>query len=139
MEVMILLSENVVVKAEVILYEKEKPWMGRGKAGQLILTNNRLVYIKYVWKHLHAVVKDYTASIEEGLKNEESLEIPLSRISEAKAERYWGTPYLRVRYLGGAGEKACSFILAVKGGPLIAKSPINELAKMIVSLSARAK
>jgi len=128
------MSEQVA-KAEVVFYEKEKPGMRGGKAGQLILTNNRLVYIKHVWKHLHAVVKDYTANIEEGLKNKGSLEIPLSQISEAKAERTWGTPYLSVRYLGGAGEKACSFIFSTKGGALLAKGPIDELAKKIVSLS----
>jgi len=46
------LSENVVGSAEVLFYEKEKPGMGRGLFGQLILTNQRLVYVKYVEKGL---------------------------------------------------------------------------------------
>jgi hypothetical protein len=101
----------VVGKAEVLFYEREKPGMGRGLFGQLILTGQRLVYVKYVEKGLlRREVRDYTGNIEEGLRNEGSLAIPLGQISEARGERTWGTPYLMIRCRADSGEKACSFI-----------------------------
>ena len=143
------MSENVVGKAEVLFYEKEKPGMGRGLFGQLILTNQRLVYVKYVEKGLlRREAKDYTGNIEEGLRNEGSLAIPVGRVSEAKAERTWGTPYLRIRYQTDLGEKACSFIFRTpyafyapnisSGGVSLRKGPIDDLAKAIEQLKKQA-
>lgn len=45
----VFLSESAAAKAGVLFYDKEKPRMGRGAAGQLILTGCRLVYVKYLW------------------------------------------------------------------------------------------
>ena len=139
------MSENVVGKAEVLFYEKEKPGMGRGLFGQLILTSQRLVYVKYVEKGLlRREVRDYTGDIEEGSRNEGSLAVPLGQINEAKAERTWGTPYLMIRYQGDSGEKACSFIFRTSyvwyapsissGGVSLRKGPIEEPAKNIEQL-----
>jgi len=106
------LSENVVVKADVGIHEKEKPGMGRMAKGQLILTNQRIVYVKYPGgKFLGAKVENYSNRIDKGLRNEGSFEIPLGQITEAKADRVWGTPYLRVRSRNGSGERAYSIIL----------------------------
>jgi hypothetical protein len=78
----------VVGKAEVLFYEKERPGMDRGFFGQLIVTSQRLVYVKYVEKGLlRREARDYTGNIEEGLRNEGSLAIPLGQVNEAKAER----------------------------------------------------
>jgi len=143
------LSENVVGKAEVLFYEKEKPGMGRGLSGQLILTNHRLVYVKYLEKGmLRREVRDYTGNVEEGLRNEGSLAIPLGQVEEAKAERVWGTPYLMIRYRTDSGEKVCSFIFSTpyayyapgisSGGVSLRKGPIEELAKNIERLKKEA-
>jgi len=132
------LSENVVVKAEVGFHDKEKPGMGRMAKGQLILTNRRLIYIKHRGgKFLGAKVEDYSSRIEEGLKNEGSFEVPLGQVSEAKAERIWGTPYLKVNYQTISGEKAGSFILLSTWsmyGASFGKAPYEELAKIIEQL-----
>jgi hypothetical protein len=79
--------EKTVGKADVGFYPKEKPGMGRALKGQLILTNKRLVYVKYLGgKYLTAKTKDYSGSIEEGLRNEGSFEVPINMITEAKAD-----------------------------------------------------
>mgnify|MGYP001087847123 CR=1 FL=1 len=136
------MSENVVGKADVGFYPKEKPGMGQALKGQLILTNRRLIYIRYLGgKYLTAKVADYSDRIEEGLRNEGSFEIPLNVITEAKADRVWGTPYFRLRYQTPSGEKACSFTLASSMNMLgagviwgLMKSPYDQLAKAIEQL-----
>lgn len=136
------MSENVAGKAEVGFYDKEKPGMGQAAKGQLILTNRRLIYIKYLGgKFLRAKPEDYTDKIEEGLKNEGSIEIPLKQISEARADRVWGTGYLRVRYSTDSGEKVCSFILTSMWtiwGIIPGKSPYEEIAQRIEQLRKEA-
>jgi len=135
------LSENVLGSVNVLFYEKEKPGMGKGSAGQLILTNQRVVYVKYLWKHWHAIHKNYVANIDEGLKNEGSIAIPTGQIIEAKTERTLGTPYLSIRYQTDAGEKTCSFIFSGgsldSAGVLISKGPIEALAKTIENLKTK--
>lgn len=132
----------MVGKADVGFYDKERPGMGQAAKGQLILTNRRLVYIKYPGgKFLRAKVEDYSNRIEEGLKNEGSLEIPLGRISEAKAERIWGTGYLRVSYRTDSDERACSFILTsmwTMWGIIPGKAPYEEVAQRIEQLRKEA-
>ena len=139
-------SEQVVAKADVGFHPKEKPGMGQALKGQLILTDRRLVYVRYLGgKYLTAKTADYSDRIEEGLRNEGSFEIPLNKITEAKADRVWGTPYFRLRYQTPSGEKACSllFVSAMNamaaGGVLglaFAKSPYDQLAKAIEQLKA---
>jgi hypothetical protein len=136
----------VVGKVNVGFYPKEKPGMSQALKGQLILTSRRLIYIRYSGgKYLTAKVADYSDRIEEGLRNEGSFEVPLNMITEAKADRVWGTPYLRLRYQTLSGEKACSFILVSSmnmmgtGVPWVAalglmKSPYDQLAKAIEQL-----
>jgi hypothetical protein len=44
----------MVAKVDVGFYPKEKPGMGQALKGQLILTDRRLVYIRYLGgKYLH--------------------------------------------------------------------------------------
>ena len=139
-------SEEVVGKAAVGFYPKEKPGMGQALKGELILTNQRLVYVKFLGgKYLTAKAKDYSGNIEEGLRNEGSFEVPLNMITEAKGDRVWGTPYFRLRYRTGEGEKACAFtfvstmnlmaVSGVIGGALaLVKNPCDQMAKAIEHL-----
>lgn len=138
----LVLSENVVAKVEVGFYPKEKPGMGQALKGQLILTSRRLVYVKYLGgKSLTAKFSDYSNRIDEGLKNEGSLEVPMERVGEVKADRVWGTPYLRVCYQTESGEKACSFTLTSSMSAFgaenivgLMKSPYDQLARIIEQL-----
>lgn len=138
------MSENMVAKVDVGFYPKEKPGMGQALKGQLILTDRRLVYIRYLGgKYLTAKVADYSDRIEEGLRNEGSFEVPLDMITEAKADKVWGTPYFRLRYQTPSGEKVCSFVLvssmnlmAVGGVLGLMKTPYDQLAKAIEQLKA---
>jgi hypothetical protein len=135
-------SEKIVGKADVGFYPKEKPGMGQALKGQLILSNRRLVYVRYLGgKYLTAKTKDYSDSIEEGLRNEGSFEVPLNMITEAKANRVWGTPYFRLRYQTPEGEKACALVLvksmnltAVGGVLGLTQAPYDQLAKAIEQL-----
>jgi hypothetical protein len=136
------LSEDVVGKADVGFYSKEKPGMGQALKGQLILTNQRLIYVRYLGgKYLTAKAADYSDRIEEGLRNEGSFEIPINMITEAKGDRVWGTPYFRLRYQTSLGEKVCSltFVSSMNmmgagsvGG--LMKTPYDQLAKAIEQL-----
>ena len=134
--------EEVAGKAEVGFYPKEKPGMKQALKGQLVLTNRRLVYVRFLGgKYLTAKATDYSTNIEEGLRNEGSFEVPLNMITEAKADRVWGTPYFRLRYQTGEGEKACAFVLvsamnltAVGGVLGLMKGPYDQLAKLIEQL-----
>jgi hypothetical protein len=143
-------GEAVVAKADVGFHPKEKPGMGQALKGQLILTNRRLVYVRYLGgKYLTAKTADYSDRIEEGLRNEGSFEIPLSKITEARSDRVWGTPYFRLRYQAPSGdERACSLVFvsamnAVAAGGILglalAKSPYDQLAKAIEQLKATQK
>jgi hypothetical protein len=136
------LSENVVGKADVGFYPKEKPGMGQAMKGQLILTNRRFIYMKHLGgKYLSAKVKDYSDNIEEGLRNEGSFEVPLNMITEAKADRTWGTPYFRLRYQTPMGEKVCSLVFVSSMNVMgagsawgLMKTPYDQLAKAIEQL-----
>jgi hypothetical protein len=135
-------SEKVVGKADVGFYPKEKPGMGQALKGELILTNRRLIYIRYLGgKYLTAKTKDYSGNIEEGLRNEGSFEVGLDAITEAKADRVWGTPYFRLRYRTPTDEKSCAFILTssmnMMGAGVVMglmKTPYEQLAKVIEQL-----
>jgi len=141
------LSENVVGKADVGFYPKEKPGMGQALKGQLILTDRRFIYIRYLGgKYLTAKTNDYTSNIEEGLRNEGSFAVPLNMVTEAKADRVWGTPYFKVRYQTPTGEKVCSFVLvssmnmmAAVGVFGLAKSPYEQIVKVIEQLKSAYK
>jgi hypothetical protein len=136
------MSEKAVVKTEVIFYDKEKPKM-TGPIGQLILTDRRLVFVKPVSRGLIArVTPDYSNNIDEGLKNDGSIAIPLGYITEAKADSMWGTPYLRVRYRAESGDRACSFIFRggsfESGGVFLGRRAIEQLAMTIEQLKQQA-
>jgi len=140
-------SESIVGKADVGFYPKEKPGMGQALKGQLILTDKRILYVKFLGgKYLTAKSKDYSGNIEEGLANEGSFQIPLDAVLEAKADRMWGTPYFRLRYRTPAEEKACAFTLVSSvnmmalGGAFgtlgLMKNPYDKLAKAIEQLKS---
>jgi hypothetical protein len=134
--------ERVVGKADVGFYPKEKPGMGQALKGQLVLTNRRLVYVRYLGgKYVTAKVKDYSDSLDEGMRNDGSFEVPLDKITEAEADRVWGTPYFRLRYQTPEGEKTCALVLvksmnltAVGGVFGLMKSPYDQLVKAIEQL-----
>jgi hypothetical protein len=85
------MSENVVGKVDVGFYAKEKPGMGQALKGQMVLTDRRFIYIRYLGgKYLTAKTHDYSDNIDEGLKNEGSFAVPLNMITEAKADRVCG-------------------------------------------------
>ena len=134
--------EKVVGKADVGFYPKEKPGMGQALKGQLLLTNQRVVYVRFLGgKYLTAKTRDYGENVEEGLMNEGSFQVPLNAVTEVKPDRVWGTPYLRIRYQTPEGEKACAFILVkamnfvAVGGALgvfgLTKGPYDQIAKAI--------
>jgi hypothetical protein len=137
-----VLSENVVGKVNAGFYPKEKPGMGQALKGQLILTDRRLIYIRYLGgKYLTAKTKDYSNNMEEGLRNEGSFAVPLNMITEVKADRVWGTPYFGLRYQTPTGEKVCSFVLVssmnmmAAGGVFgLMKSPYDQIVKAIEQL-----
>ena len=136
------LSENIVGTADIGFYPKEKPGMGQALKGQLILTNRRFIYVRHLGgKFLTAKVKDYSGNIEEGLRNEGSFEVSLNMITEAKADRVWGTPYFRLRYQGPMGEKVCSLVFVssmnmMGAGSMLGlmKTPYDQLSKAIEQL-----
>jgi len=141
-------SETIVAKSDVGFYPKEKPGMAQALKGQLVLTNRRLVYIRFLGgKYATAKTADYSDRIEEGLRNEGSFEVPLNEITEATANKVLGTPYFRLRYGTSLGEKTCSFVFvsamnAMAAGGILglaytyAKSPSDQLAKAIEQLKA---
>jgi len=139
------MSENVVGNAVVGFYPKDKPGMGQALKGQMILTDRRFVYIRFLGgKYLTAKSEDYSNRIDEGLKNEGSFAVPLNVVTEAKADRVWGTPYFRLRYQTPEGEKVCAFTLVssmnmmavggVAGLVGLMKSPYEQIAKAIEQL-----
>ncbi len=138
------MSESIVGKAAVGFYPKEKPGMGQALKGQLLLTDQRFVYIRYLGgKFLTAKVEDYSDQIEEGLKNEGSFEIPINMITEAKADRVWGTPYFRLRHRTQTGEQVCTFVFVSSMNMIgagsawgLMKTPYDQLAKAIEQLKA---
>lgn len=136
-----------MAKAEVGFYPKERPGMGQALKGQVILTDQRFVYVRYTGgKFLTAKAADYSGSIEDGLRNEGSFAIPLSAVTEAKGDRMWGTPYIRLRYRTEGGERVFSMIFTsslnamaaagVLGLALLAKNPGDQLAKAIEQLKS---
>ena len=132
------MSDKALVKTEVIFYDSDKPKM-KGPIGQLILTDRRLVFVKPASRGLIAgAPPDYSGNIDEGLRNEGSIAVPLEQIVEAKADSTWGTPYLRVRYRTESGDKACSFIFRggslASGGVFLGRKAIEQLAAMIEQL-----
>jgi hypothetical protein len=132
------MSERALVKTEVIFYDSEKPKM-TGPIGQLILTHRRFVFVKPVSRGLITrITPDYSDKIDEGLRNEGSIAIPLGQITEAKADSMWGTPYLRVRYRTESGDRACSFIFRggsfESGGVFLGRKAIEQLAMTIEQL-----
>ncbi len=141
------MSENVVGKVDVGFYAKEKPGMGQALKGQMVLTDRRFIYIRYLGgKYLTAKTQDFSDNIDEGLKNEGSFAVPLNMITEAKADRVWGTPYFRLRYQTAQGEKVCSFTLVSSMNMMgagsvfgLMKSPYEQIAKAIEQLKSEYK
>ncbi len=141
------MSENVVGSAVVGFYPKEKIGMGKALKGQMVLTDRRFVYIKFLGgKFVSAKTDYYSNNIDEGLENEGSFAVPLNMITEAKADRMWGTPYFRLRYQTPGGEKVCSFTLISSMNQLgagsvfgLMKSPYEQIAKAIEQLKSTYK
>jgi hypothetical protein len=137
------LSENILQKIGTGFYDREKI-SGREMStskGQLILTNRRLIFIKYqggkkvFGLHMTLSGEDYSGRIEEGLGYEGSFEVPIEQIVEAKADYFRAGItrmfYLRIRYHSSSGEKAQSFYFIAKQSDM--EFIAGEFAKNIES------
>ncbi len=141
------MPENVVGSAVVRFCPKEKIGMGQALKGQMILTDRRFVCIRFLGgKFMTTQTDDYRGNIDEGLKNEGSFAVPLNMVTEAKADRVWGTPYFRLRYQTPEGEKVCSFTLISSMNMLgagsvfgLMKTPYEQIAKAIEQLKSSYK
>ncbi len=112
------MSENVAVRMYAFLHEGVKIGWGRGIAGVLFITDKRLAFVKLVPnKGLKKLFADQymecPENLDDALKNEGSFEVPINQITEAVPDTVLKTPYMRIRYDSGSGEKVFSFILSV--------------------------
>ncbi|MGD0805041.1 MAG: hypothetical protein ABSA11_13325 [Candidatus Bathyarchaeia archaeon] len=133
--------EYVVTKSIVGFYDKEKASGGASSKGQLVLTNERLIYMRIPGKKVLGIevvmqAEDYSNRIREGLRNEGSFQVPVADVQEAVANRLgsFGTMarfyYLRVRYRGDSGGRTCSFMLI----PSSTKTVTEEFAAEVERL-----
>jgi hypothetical protein len=103
------LQEQVAGKHDVFAWIGKAPGYAsrlRGQAGQLIITDHRLVFVKFL-KQAHPERVDYSLNIDEALRNPGSLETQLENVRETK---FWKRAriyerYLLVRYQAGASEE----------------------------------
>ena len=125
-------------KATVVLWEGEKIGWGRGPRYELFITDRRLAFIKLKEKKsfLRRTWEACPDDVDEALKNEGSFEVPISKITEAKADSIMMTPYMRIRFQTDPGEKIFSFIFAasmtqdgISPTAIIAYKKIAELVK----------
>ncbi len=109
------MPEIVAVRMEVMLHDSEKPGWGRGTSGMLFITDRRLAFSKLKQKKafLRYRYEECPEDIDDALKNEGSFEVPINQVIEAMPDTVLKTPYMRVRYSTGAGEKVFSFILSM--------------------------
>lgn len=95
------MSETVLAKAAAYCYQASEPSVTGSALGQLIVTDKRLIFIKYQGT-IHLKTPDYSGNVEEELKLEGSFFIPISDVLDAsvtskKVGLTHGFPYLRVR------------------------------------------
>jgi len=136
-------AEYVIMKSIVGFYDKEKASGGTSSKGQLVLTNERLIYMRIPGRKILGMevvmqAEDYSNKIEEGLRNEGSFEVPIANILEAVADRLgsFGTMarfyYMRVRYRSGSWDRAISFMLVPSSGKTVTEEFASEIKKLKV-------
>jgi hypothetical protein len=124
--------ENVLVTAVVDFYDKYPLGLRRTSRGQFILTDRRLVYIKF--EHWWSS-NNYATQIDDAIQQAWSLAIPIEQVIEAKIEHKIGHPYLHVTYRTATTEESACFLL-VGTGTLSAlmvyrSGPLEHIAKLI--------
>lgn len=128
-------------KATIVLWEGEKIGWGRGPRYELFITDQRLAFIKLKEKKsfLRRAWEACSDNIDEALKNEESFEVPISRVTEAKVDTIMMTPYMRVRFQTDSGEKVFSFIFVASmtqdGTSPTAIIEYKKIAKLLTNIT----
>jgi hypothetical protein len=124
--------ENVLVTAVVDFYDKHPLGLRRTSRGQFILTERRLVYIKFDhwWSS-----NNYATQIDDAIQKAWSLVIPIEQVIETKIEHKIGHPYLHVTYRTATTEESACFLL-VGAGTLSAlmvyrSGPLEHIANLI--------
>ena len=124
--------ENVLVTAVVDFYDKHPLGLRRTSRGQFILTERRLVYIKFDhwWSS-----NNYATQIDEAIQKAWSLVIPIEQVIETKIEHKIRHPYLHVTYRTATTEESACFLL-VGAGTLSAlmvyrSGPLEHIANLI--------
>ncbi len=139
-------AEYVVTKSIVGFYDKEKASGRTSSKGQLVLTNERLIYMRIPGRKVLGMevvmqAEDYSNRIEEGLRNEGSFEVPVANVLEAVADRLgsFGTMsrfyYMRVRYRSGSEVRACSFMLVPSSSKTVTEEFASEIERLRKELS----
>jgi hypothetical protein len=124
--------ENVLVTAVVDFYDKYPLGLRRTSRGQFILSERRLVYIKYDhwWSS-----NNYATQIDEAIQKAWSLVIPIEHVIGTKIEHKIGHPYLHVTYQTATTKESACFLL-VGSGTLSALTayrlgPLEHIANLI--------
>jgi ribosomal protein L40E len=103
----------------VALWRGERPGVVViGREGQLIITDQRVCFVKYL-NPLLPEKTDYSLIVDEGLRNKGSFEVSVSQILETEVCRFWlsaaGEPHLRV-YCGTRSRKT-AFVFRLLDAP----------------------
>ncbi len=124
--------ENVLVTAVVDFYGKYPLGLRRTSRGQFILTDRRLVYIKF--DHLWSS-NNYATQIDEAIQRAWSLAIPIEQIIGTKIEHKIGYPYLHVTYRTATTEDSACFLLVGTGTVdtlmVYRAGPLEHIANLI--------
>jgi hypothetical protein len=124
--------ENVLVTAVVEFYDKYPLGWRSTSRGQLILTDRRLVYIKFDHRWSS---NDYASQIDEAIQKAGSLTIPIQQVIETKIERKIGHPHLHVTYRTATAEESACFLLVGEGtlnALMVYRSgPLEHIASLI--------
>lgn len=124
--------ENVLVTAVVDFYDKYPLGLRRTSRGQFILTDRRIVYIKFDhwWSS-----NNYATHIDDAIQKAWSLAIPIEHVIETKIEHKIGHPYLHVTYRTATTEESACFLLVGTGTlstlMVYRSGPLEHIANLI--------
>jgi hypothetical protein len=109
-EVAVIMTNNHTIlhqQTAIIPSENEKPRMMTRQRGTLLLTSQRLIWIKESrGQQSYQRQEEY----EHALTRKGGFEIPISQIKEVHSDTYYLTPYVSITYTTDSGTKAYSFI-----------------------------
>ncbi|MGO9644004.1 MAG: hypothetical protein ACLPY5_04580 [Candidatus Bathyarchaeia archaeon] len=135
--------DNVLVNEVVDFYDKYPLGWRSTSRGQLILTDRRLVYIKFdhrwsSWgtgESMILIGQDYANEIDEAMQKTWSLVIPIEQVIETKIEHKIGLPFLHVTYRTATTEESACFLRVTTGrlNPFAAydSGPLKHIANLI--------